>query len=180
MKNWVEAEICQDQTVKSWVVCSWIKLRMNYAKAEKSELNYVKQNSLKQISGFASPVPTRVASWGLLRASSATLLMVHTVYAVTWLSYLIGFSGSIANLLYGKTIKYTGSWANFFFQLQPTLLIHCSLRNSGYKQEKNVGCSRRFFSHLKSSGLDDGPLALGFLIQSWQNRGLPGRSYLIK
>ena len=37
-----------------------------------------------------------------------------------------------------------------------------------------------FFSHLKSSGLDDGGLALGFLIESWQNRGLPGRSYLIK
>ena len=59
MKNWVEAEIWQDQTVKSWVVCSWIKLRMNYAKAEmwkaeKSRLNHVKRNSEKQISGLAS------------------------------------------------------------------------------------------------------------------------------
>ena len=45
-------------TVKSWVVCSCVKLKMNYAKAEmwkaeKSGLNHVKQNSVKQISGFA-------------------------------------------------------------------------------------------------------------------------------
>ena len=30
------------------------------------------------------------------------------------------------------------------------LLAYCSLRNSEYKQEKNVHCSQRLFSHFKS------------------------------
>ena len=43
---------------KSWIVSSWIDLRMNCAKAEmwkaeKSGLNHLKQNWVKQISGFA-------------------------------------------------------------------------------------------------------------------------------
>ena len=54
--------VFKNENTKMWkaelCVLSWIKLRMNYVKAEmwkadKSELNHVKQNSAKQISGFA-------------------------------------------------------------------------------------------------------------------------------
>ena len=49
---------------------------------------------------------------------------------------------------------------NICFQLQPSRLAYCSLRNSGYKQEKKYWLFPVIFLWLKSSGVDNSNLAI--------------------
>ena len=71
------------------------------------------------------------------------------------------YSVSIAELLTSNPLDFnreSSEQPTFFFRLQPTLLAYCSLRNSEYNQERNVGYLS-IFLHLKSSGLDISDLA---------------------
>ena len=43
---------------------------------------------------------------------------------------------------------------NIFFSLQPKHLAYLSVKNSGYKQMKNVGCSRGLLSDIETHTVD--------------------------
>ena len=47
-----------------------------------------------------------------------------------------------------------GNNQRFFFGLQPKHLAYLSVRNSGYKQMKNVDCSRGLLSDIETHTVD--------------------------